>query len=365
LIPDFIPPSSRAAVDHALAYAGAGMAVFPCKANGSPLISKEDGGNGFKDATTDPDQVRAWWKKWPHAEIGWAVPQGVIVIDLDEKNGKHGLEDFFKRECIQAGDIETPIAVTPTGGRHLVYDDCGRSYPNAAPIISGTGIDARVGGLGYVVLPRAGNGRSWLKPLTTPLAPAPSWLPVRRADRAAGEWKPYSGKAAPDALEALERACEDIRTARPGARNAAINGAAYSIGRRIGAGQLGEEAAVGALVHAVEEMIHPGNNLGKDVAKVDCAIAAGKARPREEHGREGAPFAGVLDIAGQIAKAAPRARDCVTRWGASLMAENVRAGIIRVELAHQVLFEAAMRNGLPGEEATAIIESSFRSEIRG
>ena len=50
-----------------------GLAVFPCKANGKPVIRKEDGGNGFKDATTDPDQIRAWWKQWPHAEIGWAV----------------------------------------------------------------------------------------------------------------------------------------------------------------------------------------------------------------------------------------------------------------------------------------------------
>jgi Bifunctional DNA primase/polymerase, N-terminal len=362
---DFTPPASNASGDWARAYAAAGMAVFPCASDGAPLISKAQGGNGFRDATTDPDQIRGWWACWPHAEIGWGIAPGLVVVDLDEKKGKRGLADFFKRECVPAREIATPIAVTPSGGLHLVYDDCGRSYPNAAPIIPGTGIDARVGGLGYVVLPRAGNGREWIKPLTMPLAPAPSWLPVRRPDRPGGEAKPYSGEASPGALKALERACEDIRSASPGSRNAAINGASYSIGRRIGAGQLDEAAARGALVHAVEQMIHPGNNLGKDVAKVDCALAAGKARPREEDGPRGATFAGVLDIAGQIAKAAPRARDCITRWGASLMAENVRTGIIRAELAHQVLFEAAMRNGLSGDEAAAIIEANFRSEIRG
>lgn len=209
----FQPPSSDAAADWALGYAGAGMAVFPCKADGAPVISKAEGGNGFKDATVDADQIGAWWACWRHAEIGWGIPPGVVVIDLDEKHGKRGLADFFKRECIRADDIETPIAVTPSGGRHLVFDDCGRAYPNAAPIVPGTGIDARVGGLGYIVLPRAGNGRAWLKPLSMPLAPAPSWLPVRRPDRQAGEAKPYSGAASPGALEALERACEDIRTA--------------------------------------------------------------------------------------------------------------------------------------------------------
>jgi Bifunctional DNA primase/polymerase, N-terminal len=361
----FVPPASDAALDWALAYAAARMSVFPCKADGAPLIRKEDGGAGFKDATTDEAVIRAWWARYPHAEIGWCPPPGVVIVDLDEKNGKHGIADFLRRECVRVDEIETPIAVTPSGGRHLIFDARGRDYPNAAPIVPGTGIDARVGGLGYVVLPRAGNGRHWLKPLSLGLAPAPSWLPVRRAAHPAGEAKPYSGLASPDALEALERACEGIRTARDGERNATINGACYSIGRRIGAGQLDEEQARGALVHAVETMLNPGNNLGREVAKVDCALAAGRARPREEGRGESSADAGVMSIATQIAKAAPFARDCVTRWGASLMAENVRAGIIRAELAHQVLFEAAVRAGLPGDAAAAIIEGSFRSEIRG
>jgi hypothetical protein len=94
VIGDFQPPASEAAVDWALAYARVEMAVFPVGANGAPLISKAEGGLGFKDATTDPDQIKRWWKRWPHAEIGWAVPGGVVVVDLDVKKGKHGLEDF-------------------------------------------------------------------------------------------------------------------------------------------------------------------------------------------------------------------------------------------------------------------------------
>jgi hypothetical protein len=33
-----------------------------CKA---PLIPKRDGGNGFLDATADPDQIRIWWTDYP------------------------------------------------------------------------------------------------------------------------------------------------------------------------------------------------------------------------------------------------------------------------------------------------------------
>ncbi len=289
---DFQPPASAAAGEWALAYARAGMAAFPCGADNRPLTD-----HGFKNATTDPDQIKRWWKRWPHAEIGWAVAPGVVVVDLDEKDGKHGLTDFFKRECIRADDVETPIAVTRSGGRHLVFDDCGRSYSNAAEVINGTGIDLRVAGAGYIVLPRAGNGRRWIKPLRTPLAPAPSWLPVKSSGRPAGEARPYTGEASPDALDALEDACEEIMAARPGARNAAINCGAYHVGRRIGAGQLDEARAVAALANAVEHMQHPSPNLGRDIGKIECAIAAGKAKPWEER-----PFTpdSVLGIAGAV-----------------------------------------------------------------
>ena len=125
---DFQPPSSDAALDWALAYAAAGMAVFPLKADGSPLTER-----GFKQASTDAEQIQRWWKRWPHAEIGWAVPAGVVVVDLDEKNGKRGLGSRRKRSKPlslsrhRAGDIsfltiwETHIRTKPGySGRALI-----------------------------------------------------------------------------------------------------------------------------------------------------------------------------------------------------------------------------------------------------
>ena len=45
----------------ALAYASAGWPVHPCKPN-----SKEpDTAHGFKDATTDEECIRAWWRAVP------------------------------------------------------------------------------------------------------------------------------------------------------------------------------------------------------------------------------------------------------------------------------------------------------------
>jgi hypothetical protein len=42
-----------------------------------------------KDATFDPKQIKAWWEKWPQANIGVATgaKSGIVVIDVDPRNG--------------------------------------------------------------------------------------------------------------------------------------------------------------------------------------------------------------------------------------------------------------------------------------
>jgi hypothetical protein len=73
----------------ALEYAAKGLPVFPCShIDKSPLVGK----GGFHKATTDPDQIRAWWKQWPDAMIGMPTGKasGIDVADLDVKKGKNG-----------------------------------------------------------------------------------------------------------------------------------------------------------------------------------------------------------------------------------------------------------------------------------
>jgi hypothetical protein len=169
----FTPPDSDAAADWALSYARAGLAVFPVRADKKPLTIR-----GFKDAVIDEVQIRAWWTSYPHADIGWAVPAEIVVVDLDVGAGADGLRDFF--ECIGANpdDVETPQATTPRGGRHLVFDACGQTYKNGVRL-NGAAIDTRSSG-GYIVLPGPGNGRVWRTPLATPLAEAPDGFIRRR-----------------------------------------------------------------------------------------------------------------------------------------------------------------------------------------
>lgn len=126
---DFQPPASDAAIEWALAYAGAGMRIFPVRADKMPLVK---GGKGWAVATTDPDQIRAWWKKWPHAEIAWAIPENIVVVDLDRnhKGGGDGIKEFAEREGCDPETVETPIARTARGGLHLIFDAGSERYKN-------------------------------------------------------------------------------------------------------------------------------------------------------------------------------------------------------------------------------------------
>lgn len=65
--------------DAAIEYAKKGFAVFPLKYRDKVPLTR----NGCKDATTDAAQIKAWWQKYPNANIGLAtgaVSQNVYNI---------------------------------------------------------------------------------------------------------------------------------------------------------------------------------------------------------------------------------------------------------------------------------------------
>jgi len=133
----------------ALAYAARGWHVFPCRPRGKAPLTE----HGFKDATTDPAGIRAWWGRWPQANVGVATgASALVVVDVDNKDGQPGLESW--RDVLAEygrGIGETVSSETPTGGLHLVYSADGRHVRNSAGKL-GPGLDVRADG-GYFVAP--------------------------------------------------------------------------------------------------------------------------------------------------------------------------------------------------------------------
>ncbi len=130
-------------VDFALWYAENGYRAFPLSPGTKiPLLSKEQGGNGCYDATTDPNQIRRWWNRCPNANIGLSTGFQFDVLDVDPDHD--GEESLMKRPPIQT----TVEVATPRGGSHIFFK------PSPTPLKNGVavdnGLDIRASG-GYVV----------------------------------------------------------------------------------------------------------------------------------------------------------------------------------------------------------------------
>lgn len=72
-------------LDVALSCIKRGWYVFPCAPKTKiPLISKKDGGHGYKDATLNEAQVHAWWAMCPKANVPITTgASGLCVVDID------------------------------------------------------------------------------------------------------------------------------------------------------------------------------------------------------------------------------------------------------------------------------------------
>lgn len=140
----------------ALWYAEQGLHIFPLSP-GSKIPFKGTG--GFRDATTDPEMIRAWWSGGnPRANIGIATGHLVDVIDIDGPAGQQSrVANWDMLTAIPAlGKVTTPRA----GGMHIYVPASGRG--NKAGLLPG--IDYRGLG-GYVVAPPSVNDQgqyTWL-----------------------------------------------------------------------------------------------------------------------------------------------------------------------------------------------------------
>ncbi|TFC34911.1 bifunctional DNA primase/polymerase [Cryobacterium sp. TMT2-14] len=133
----------------ALVFAGAGIPVFPCGVDGKHPLTPA----GFHNASCDTDQVRAWWVRWPGANIGMptGASSGIDVVDIDVTDAASGFAAFARASA--AGLLEGEIARvrTPSRGMH-VYFPALAARPQRCWQAATAHIDFRGSG-GYVVVP--------------------------------------------------------------------------------------------------------------------------------------------------------------------------------------------------------------------
>jgi putative DNA primase/helicase len=159
----------------ALWYAVHGWKVFPLKTRTKQPATA----HGFKDATTDAEQIAAWWRKMPDANIGMATG-AIVVVDFDTYK-----PDFAGTDLLEFLERNYPTVRADAHGAQLFYQQ-----PADMPQIRNSsgdlpaGVDVRGHG-GYTVLApsahpdgytyRWGDGRS-------PADMEPAILPAFLAD---------------------------------------------------------------------------------------------------------------------------------------------------------------------------------------
>jgi hypothetical protein len=139
---------------------------------------------GCLDASLDSAQVRAWWERWPDANVGIATGAGLVVIDVDPRSGGDDAMVDLRRSLGALPD--TIEALTGGGGRH-VYLSTPVEVRNSAGTL-GAGVDVRGDG-GYVVAPpsthASGTAYAWelsSRPDEVEAAPVPQpWLDAMTA----------------------------------------------------------------------------------------------------------------------------------------------------------------------------------------
>lgn len=271
-------------LEHVLDALARGFAVFPLLPRGkAPLTA-----HGHKDASTDLDQIRAWCAATPDANVGLAVPLGVVVVDVDSAKG--GDEALAKLEAVNDPLPATLTAQTGGGGWHRLYrlpDDCGELVQRSLV----TNVDTRVGGRGYVV--GAGSSHpdggvyAWQDGCET-MADCPAWVvgmlrasqpPKQRTRTSLMLIDPNS---IPDAYvrRALEREVEQVANVSEGNRQAALYRASCSLGKYVGAGVLARGATTEALLDAAAASgVLADDGEAKCQRQVDRGFAFGAGNP--------------------------------------------------------------------------------------
>jgi putative DNA primase/helicase len=242
--------------------------------------------HGLDDATLDHEQIREWWQRWPHANIGINCGlSGLLVIDLDQ------YKDIYQGHDLDL-DEDTVTAITGGGGCHLFYqleegDQFGNRNKELPP-----GIDIRGHG-GYVVvapsLHSSGNCYQWeleYTPFDTEIKPIP---PKLREILTAGRTRTTSTvlfdtspKYNGDGISsygkvALSAEYEKVATAASGTRNNTLNDSAFAIGRLVAGGEIDYTVAFAQLKGAAMDA-----GLSDEEAEqtTESGMAAGMEHPR-------------------------------------------------------------------------------------
>lgn len=168
-------------LDKAIALGKEGFYVFPCLEDGkTPAVDEWQ-----RKATRNPKRITMLWTEVLSGEIlnynigistsKFGENEALIVIDVDDKDGRCGSDDLLEMELLGNEFTKTKTTTTATGGRHLIYRVRRNSGIGNRSKFPANGLDVRgTGGLaiaaGSVI-----DGKTY-RSNKSDIAECPKWL---------------------------------------------------------------------------------------------------------------------------------------------------------------------------------------------
>jgi hypothetical protein len=285
-------------LEAALAYAARGIPVYPVHwprptPSGASLACSCPRGatcdrpakhpllrHGVKDATTIPDRIGRWWRRWPQANVGLATGICFDVLDVDGPAGLAALRQLQEAASLR---LPGPLVATGGGGWHHWFTPTGLGNRPPRGLAH---VDWRGRG-GCVLAPpsrhASGGYYRWLVGLDQArLSEVPAVLRARLDADPPTTTTPVStvGPTAPGhpyGRRVLAAELAALGRATPGHRNHTLNRTAFKVYRYVAGGLLNDYDVRSAFTEAALA-------IGLDTAEVDRTLAsartAGLANPR-------------------------------------------------------------------------------------
>jgi hypothetical protein len=281
-------------LDGALMLAARGVPVFPLVPLGKgPLISRQQGGHGCHDATTNAAAIVAFLDRDPVPNIGIAtgLASGLLGIDVDPRHGGHTTMQALVARYGRLPD--TLRAESCSRGWHL-YLRCPAEPIRTRAHALGAGVDIRAEGgylvapPSYVVVPPRDDAPGYQGPyrwiaLVEP-AECPAWIAALATPRAARVQRSTAHVRVP--ADVIDRARAFLRYQRE--RHPSIqgsNGSApliYTAIALVRGFVLDEQTALGLLTEwnvdarppwSQRELVHAIENAGKSAKPVGFLLS--------------------------------------------------------------------------------------------
>ena len=255
-------------------------AVFPCNDAKKPAIPKKDGGNGFLDASTDPDVIQGLFQR-AHCPTLIGIATGAVsgfdVLDVDVKHGT-------ARAWLISAQSRIPLTrtyQTRGGGFHICFQHAAGVRNTESDIAKG--LDTRGDG-GYVI--------SWFAagfPCTdhSPIAEWPAWLlqalfykPPPPPNQPQQQFNGSGG----DADKLIAATLARLENAPEGSRHATLRAAACTMGGVLDAAGIARPAASRMLLDAVLRAGGAAVNQQNALATIAWGLERGAASPLQVGG---------------------------------------------------------------------------------